>query len=142
MKRESLEKTLQYIENQNISITDIRIHQCIESIELNMCDSKPNVTDFIKENYNDIHQLVKDVYLKDSSNIDLWNLTVFSLYGVMLETHMKEHGVNYSVTKWDVITPAEFEFADFMEGLNRFKTFLSDKESDAHIISLIAQFMN
>lgn len=107
-----------------------------------MSDSNLNVTDFIKGNYEAIHQLVKDVYFKDSNNIDLWDLTVFSIYGVMLETYMKEHGVNYSATKWDVITSAEIESTDFMEGLNQFKSYLVDKESDAHIISLIAKFMN
>lgn len=70
MKRKKLEKIIQYIDNQNVSLTDLLIHQCIESIGLNIQDIKPNVAEFIDSHYHEIHQMTKDVHIKDSNNIE------------------------------------------------------------------------
>lgn len=141
MKRKKLEKIIQYIDNQNVSLTDLLIHQCIESIGLNIQDIKPNVAEFIDSHYHEIHQMTKDVHIKDSNNIDIWNLAVFSICGLMLEFYMKEQGINYNISKWDIINSLEIEFIDFMDGLNVIKAYLLEKEKDPKIIELIIKFV-
>lgn len=141
MKREKLEKIIQYIDNQNASLIDLLIHQCIESIELNIQDIKPNVAEFIEGHYQEIHQMTKDAHIKDSSKIDIWDLTVFSIAGLMLEFYMKEQGINYTISKWDIINSLEIEFIDFMDGFNVFKAYLLEKEEDPKIIELIVKFV-
>ena len=85
--------------HESMSLTDQLIHDCLINIEESSKEIKPYLSEFIHDNYHKIHQLTKDTYFKDLSSIDIWDLTVYSLFGIMIESYLYGLNIDYRLLK-------------------------------------------
>ena len=126
--------------HESMSLTDQLIHDCLINIEESSKEIKPYLSEFIHDNYHKIHQLTKDTYFKDLSSIDIWDLTVYSLFGIMIESYLYGLNIDYRLSKWDIINASESETLSFEDMFQHFKRHLINKEDNTQIINLINNF--
>lgn len=70
-----MRKVLSDILKEGYELIDLRINECLENIYLNGLLSSA----FYNDKYDEIRSLVKDLYFKDYSNIDLYDLCIIAI---------------------------------------------------------------